>query len=163
MPFDLEDIMLRIVAIEKEGLHDLPNPVDSDAVPFYFHTQEGLPYWVNRLGTFAFVDQYGEELNNPTFEITARLVIGHRTSGYKGELDTVLQRYVPHMIRFFNARELLQSSEYPDAPDNVISCRVTGGIAFGVFRHASDGTTEQIGAEFTLRLEYIEENEQAFL
>lgn len=167
MPINVVELMARIVAIEKEGLAALTPTVVCDAVPFYFHAQESFPYWVNRISSVGLEgiegdDDTGEEYDRTTYEVTARLVIGHLTGDYKGVSDERLQTYVPHMITYFNNRELLQSAAFPAALLNVDFARVTGAVAFGVFQNTGVGAS-QVGAEFTITTQFLELNAQAYL
>ena len=166
MPVDVQSMMNRYAQLEIEGMAALSSPVTADAVPFFFHSQEGVPYWVNRMGTFELdrvEDEWGEEVDTILVENTARLVIGHLTSGYKGENDANLQLYVPHMIEYFNEHENLRTTTtYTTSLDHLIRARCTGGIAYGVFENRTLGI-QQVGAEFNLRAEFAIEITQQYL
>jgi hypothetical protein len=166
MPVDTQSMMNRYAQLEKEGMATLATPVTCDAVPFFFHTQEGFPYWVNRMGTFELdrvADEWGEEIDTLIMETTARLVIGHLTADYKGIPDANLQLYVPHMIEYFNEHENLRTTTtYTSSLDHLIRSRCTGGIGFAVFDNRAVGV-QQVGAEFTLRAEFAYEIEQEYL
>ena len=165
---NLQDMMNRIVALEIEGMAALPTPVTCDAVPYFFHQQEGIPYWINRLGNYTFAnvgeDEWGEEIDAIVYPVTARLVIGHITQGYKGENDGNLQVYVPHMVEWFNEHENLRTATtgLTTSLDHLIRCRTEAGIAFGIFENRTTGVP-QVGAEFTLEAYFNYEITQQYL
>lgn len=167
MPPDIASMMNRYAQLEKEGMAALASPVTVDAVPFFFHQQEGCPYWINRMGNFELEsttdEEWGEEIDAQVYLVTARLVIGHLTSGYKGENDANLQLYVPHMVEYFNEHENLRTTTtYTTSLDHLIRSRCTGGIAYGVFENKAIGI-QQVGAEFNLRAEFAIEIVQQYL
>lgn len=158
---DLVALANRMVALEKEGLLALSTPVTCDAKPYWFHEQEAFPYWINRITDFTLdveADDWGEEIDTVPFVVQAGLIIGNRTSGYKGERDAELQLYVPHMMEWFNEHESLRSATAPYTTDldYLIRCRVTGGSAHVEF------PTGQIGALFLLRAEFVNPIEQEY-
>lgn len=161
---DANELVARACAIEKAGMLALTTPVTCDAVPRFFHTQEAFPYWTHRLGpvTGETDGEDGEDFENYAYELIARLVIGHITSGYKGENETNLYTYIPHMMTYFNARELLQSAAYPLGQDYLIRARVTGVRGYTEFKNSSTPVM-QVGTEFTVRCEFEEEITQAYL
>jgi hypothetical protein len=158
MAVDAEELLLRMAALEEEAMEALDKR--ADAKPYFFHTQEAFPYFTNRLGDIT-VDSDSEEIDLYTYEIVVRLVIGHRTEGYTGETDSALQSYIPHLIQYFNERELLQSEVYPDAMDNLTRARVVSCRGYTEFVNSGVGGS-QIGTEITLRAELEDEIEQAY-
>jgi len=166
MPVDLQSMMNRYARTEIEGMAALSSPVTCDAVPFYFHAQEGFPYWINRMGNFTLdvePDDWGEEMDTVVVETTARLVLGHLTADYKGINDANLQLWVAHMIEYFNEHENLRTTTtYTSSLDHLIRSRCTGGIGFGVFENKAVGV-QQMGAEFNLRAEFAFEIVQQYL
>jgi hypothetical protein len=162
---DLQGLMNRIVALEIEGMAALTTPVTCDAVPYFFHQQEGVPYWINRLGNYSFLaaDEWGEEVDAFVYPVTARLVIGHISGGYKGENDSNLQLYVPQMVEWFNEHENLHTATtgLTTSLDHLIRCRTEAGIAFGIFENRATGTP-QVGAEFNLEAYFVYEIVQQY-
>lgn len=163
---DVEALMVRVAALETEALAAMTPPIMADAVPYFFHVQEAFPYWTNRLSTISAEDgaggdeDFGEEYERYSYEIVMRLAIGHVTDGVRSEYERSLGRIIPHVLRYFNARELLQSAAYPGAPDDVLRARIiacTGVEILPISEH-----TQVIGAEFTLRVETIEDTDQAY-
>ena len=164
MPIDVNAMLLRLTAIEKAGLLALSTPVTSDAVPRFFHTQEAFPYWTNRLSGFtteAGEDNYGEGIEVYTYDVTARCVLGHTTGGYNGEYEEALQVYFPHMVEYIDARELLQSVDYPAALLHIRRARVSGGTPFAIFSGVLN--VSQVGFEIVIRAEFDKEITQAYL
>jgi hypothetical protein len=165
MALDVQGVMNRVVALEKEALAALSPSVTCDAVPRFWHVQESFPFWTNRLSSIevaAGTTDYGEEFDSYTYNVSMRLIIGHITGSYTGEKDTSLQTYIPQVIQYFNERELLQSAAYPAAPDDLIRARMVSCTGYTQFVNNGSGST-QVGTEFTLRCEFAEEIEQQYL
>jgi hypothetical protein len=168
MPVDVASMMNRYSTLAIEGMAALSTPVTADSVPFFFHQQEGFPYFIHRLGNFELEttadEEWGEEMDALVFNVTARLVIGHLTSDYKGLNDANLQLYVPHLIEWYNEHENLRTatSPYTSSLDYLIRSRCVGGIGYGVFDNRAVGV-QQVGAEFNLRAEFAYEIVQQYL
>jgi len=143
---DMQDLLLRAVEIEKAGLLTLG--VTCDAEPYFIHQQETFPYWTNRIADIG-VEFDSENYDTYTVDITARLVIDHRTAGYKGEKESALYKYIPTMIGYFNARELLQSAAYLAEPLDLIQARVTAVSGLRIYE-TSGLSALQVGTEFTI-------------
>jgi hypothetical protein len=143
---DMQDLLLRAVEIEKAGLLTLG--ITCDAKPYFIHQQETFPYWTNRIADIG-VEFDSENIDTYTVDITARLVIDHRTAGYKGEKEAALYKYIPTMIGYFNARELLQSAAYLAEPLDLIQARVTAVSGLRIYE-TSGLSALQVGTEFTI-------------
>lgn len=155
MAIDLTPYKLRLAALEKEGCTALG--ITSDAVGYFFHTQEGLPYWTNRTGEID-VDSNGEEIDVYTVTVIGRLYLGHTTDEItRGEVEQRLDTWVLALVEYFNERELLQTAAYPDAPDDLTRFRVTAARGYTEF--LPDG---KIGTEFTYSLELERQIVQAY-
>lgn len=118
---DSDDMMARLVAIEEEM-------VQSDAVPYPFHKQEGFPYWTNYMPNLALdraQNNYGEEAMDATATVMAVLAIGNMTSGVPGEREAEYMKLAFFMARYFNARPKLQSSTYPEGMPYVMFMECT--------------------------------------
>lgn len=154
---DLESLLARMAALEKEALASLA--VTADAVAHFWHQQERYPYFTNRLGPIE-VDADGEELDIYRVEVTGRLLIGQVTDGItRGENEARLQVYIPAVIQWINERELAQSAAYPTALDDLVRVRVTACRGYTEF---AAGSTAQIGTEFTFLAEFEAPIEQAY-
>jgi len=153
----LEDALLRIVAMEKEVIPGC------DAVPYFIYTQESYPYWTNRVGAIATSTDSEDEAKR-VYQIIMRLVIGHRTEGYTGELEVTLQStYIPQILTYFSQRLRLQCVAFPDimryiAPEGAFIPNATGLAVLAV----GGIGVEEIGAEFSLELPIEEQILQAF-
>lgn len=158
--------MVRVAALETEALAAMTPPLVADAVPYFFHVQEAFPYWTNRLGSISAEDgvggaeDFGEDFERYSYEVIMRLAVGHVTDGVRSEYERSLGRIIPHVMTYFNARELLQSAAYPSAPDEVLRARIiacTGVDVLPISEH-----TQVIGSEFTLRIETVEYTDQVY-
>ena len=143
---DMQNLLLRVAALEKEGLSSIS--VTCDAKPFFIFQQETFPYWTNRIPPFT-IEPDSENIDVYTFDIIARLVVDHRTAGYRGEPEALLYRCIPTMIGYFNARELLQSAAYLAEPLDLIQARVTAVEGLRIYE-TSGLSALQVGTEFTI-------------
>lgn len=167
---DLADALRRFCALEKEALATLMTaagtPVQCEAFPRWFVKNETFPYWVNRIGSIQAVDNpsedYGEEFNTYYYTVVSRLVVAHITADYVGEVDEAIAIYVPIVIAYLDARELLQSAAYPVAATNLRFASFQTGSGYMTFPK-SVGGVEQVGAEFVWRLEFDQDVNQAYL
>lgn len=163
MTIDMQALMDRIAALETEALAALSPSVEANAVDRFFHVQATYPFFVNRLGAIT-VDDDSEDFDVYTVNVQMRLLIGHLTEGYNGEVENRLQLYIPQIISYFNSRELLQSATYTEALDDLGlngRARITACTGFAVFQNSGVGT-QLVGAEFTLQCELTEELTQAY-
>lgn len=163
MTINLQETMDRVAALQIEAMAALATPVTVDAKDFFYYVQGSYPYFVNRVGPFT-SESDGEEFDRDTYDIIMRLVLGHLTQAYDGEPDNQLQLYIPHIKRYFNERELLQSAAYPTPLEHLVRARCSDGTGLQFFRHT--GAVEgafQVGTEWTLRCEFEEMIEQQYL
>lgn len=153
--FSLKDALLRLAALEAEALTSIN--VSADAVPYFFHEQERMPFFTNRAGDLQ-VEGDSEELDIIRVTLVGRLYVAKLTdSVVKGEIERLLYEWIPVIIQYINERELLQSAAYPTALDYLVRCRVTACRGFTEFQ--PDG---KIGTEITLLCEFEQEIEQAY-
>lgn len=166
MALDIAGCMDRIVALQKEAMAALTPSISADARSFYWYSQERFPYFTNRISNITLEtgtggdEDYGEEEEAAQYDIIMRLVVNHVTAGVKGEYEDKLSTYIPHLITYFNARELLQSATYLTPPVNLQRARIIASTGLAFFTEL--GIT-QLGAEFTLRLEFVENIQQVYL
>lgn len=158
---DFQNLKLRIVALEKEAMLALATPVTVDASTLWRYVGEGFPYFKNRGERFG-LGSTSEELDAYTLPMIARLVIGHVTAGYEGENDDNLDLYIPHIIKYVNERELLQSAAYPEAPDYLERAGIIDCTYYREFQDTGIGGV-QIGTEFTISCKFTYEIVQAYL
>lgn len=153
----LSDALDRITAMEKEVIPG------SDAVKVFIYAQESFPYWTNRVGAFQIVLD-SQDLQVITFQILMRLVIGHMTEGYTGELEETLQTtYIPQILTYFAQHVGLQCLSFPGQmqyldPRGVM---ILNGTGLAVFQQGGIGSN-QIGAEFSLEVPIKEFIVQAY-
>lgn len=162
MAIDLESALLRLCAIEKEALAALSPTVLSDAYPRFYFAGESFPYFTHRLGPMN-VDADSEDFDIYVYDVVIRLVIGHITSGYAGENDEKLQEWLPQLVEYINERELLQSATYATELTALTRARVVSATGYAVFVNSAIGSTQQVGTEITVRLEFEEDITQAYL
>lgn len=156
---DITSALTRIVAMQKEIMSDLG--VTADAVPYFYHVQESFPYWTNRVGDIQIADDGSEDFDRDTYTFIMRLVIGHVTEGYRGEVEARLYDYIPEVKYFFNAREGLQSDADTTWLNSLIRARVSSCTGFRIFQDAGI-SANQVGTEFTLTCLFDETIVQAY-
>lgn len=161
MTIDMQALMDRVAALEEEALFVMTPSVDANAVDRFFHVQPTYPYFTNRLGQIT-VDDDGEDYDVYTVNVQMRLLIGQMTEGYDGEVENRLQLYIPQIITYFNERELLQSTTFTSALDDLVRARIVACTGFAVFQNSGVGT-QLVGAEFTLQCQLNEQIIQAYL
>lgn len=161
MTVNVQQLFDRIAVIETAALSALSSPISSDAKSYFWHVQETMPYWTNRLGTIE-VDADGDEYEIHTYEVIARLIIGHKSDLERGLHERELQRIVPQFIAYLNARELLQSSTYATGMDSLTNAQVISCRGYTEFQNSGSGA-EAVGTEFTIRAIFEEEITQAYL
>ena len=159
MSLNMVELMDRVAALETEALAALSPSVSANAVDRFFHTQAAYPYFVNRLGAIS-IDADSEDFDVYTVNVQMRLLIGHITEGYEGEVENRLQLYIPQVITYFNEHEELQSATYTAALVDLDRARVVACTGFAVFQQ-SGISTSLVGAEFTLQCQLTEQITQA--
>jgi hypothetical protein len=155
-----EELLARIVALEKEAMTSLS--VKADAVPYFFHTQEGFPYFINRIVSSPVGDDGSEDmdLNRPL--IVMRLIVGHITEGYRGQPEGKLYAWGPAIKSYLQDRSnWLQSAAYPTRMDNLQSARITDMGGLRVFEDTADGT-RTVGREFQMQCVVYDSIEQVY-
>lgn len=158
---DIEGLVNRLGAIEIEALAALTPAVTADAVPRFFHAQEAFPYFTHRVGNIT-VSSNSESFDVYTVPVIARLVVGHIDAGYKGQNETKLYQYIPQVLDTLNSREYLQSETYTAAMPHLRSARVATISGFSAFRNTGINAV-QVGTEFTVEAELINQIEQRYL
>lgn len=152
---NITELLARVVLLQKESLTALSTPVTSDAVSYFFYTQESFPYWTNRPGAVTF-DDNSEEFDADTYTVIMRLVIGHMTSGYRGENEADLYAWIPEIKNYFNSRDSLEcATTYTGRMDGLLFAKVTACTGFRAFSQAGFEAT-QLGTEFTLTCQFTD-------
>ena len=159
MSSPIAEVKPRLVEIQIEVMASLA--VTCDAKPYFNHTQEAFPYWTNRTGPVV-TESDIEDFEEDTYSFIMRLVIGHLTEGYDGEVEVNLDTWIPVIIKYFNEREWLNTeTTYPVATRYLELARITSCTGLRYFQSGGTGTT-QVGTEFTLTCKFTEDLTQAY-
>jgi hypothetical protein len=121
----------------------------SDAVPYFWYSQDTMPYWVNRIGA---VDPQllATDENEQVYHITMRLVIAHLVQGYDGEPELLLGQYIDDVLTYFASRpRLMLNAEDSFTADDLLEAGITLTRGYTIFTNSA---ALQIGCEFTLEL-----------
>lgn len=162
------ELKQRYCAIETEVMASLG--VDCDAYPRWLAKGANPIYWINRISAVRALegaDDYGEELSLYQYTVTARLVVAHVTADYDGEASEAIDLFLPEVIEYVDARELLQSqqTELGDftAPMRyLIRAHFVNAVGYNIFP-PSVGGVQQVGAEFQFDNEFNKSLIQAYL
>lgn len=152
--YDLSALMTRLVEMEKESIASVAtNGVD--AVSYFPYEQDDFPYWTNRIRGMA-PDYLAQDTAHYPFQIAARLVIGHLTEGYKGEVLTKAYEYIPAVTSYFKDKPGMNSIASPTQMDDIFTdfefTDVVGPVAF---QNSGIGVL-QVGVEFIFTLPIID-------
>jgi len=150
MPSVETQAMDRLVIMQKEALVSINANVD--AVPFFPHSQEAFPYWVNWLRRGS-PSSAGEDIRMDGYSVMMRLVMGHITEDYSGELLTLAYEYIPAVVDFFATRPFLTNATDTTPLDFIHpeGAEIVDFIGPHGFQNSGLGVT-QVGVEFTLSL-----------
>jgi len=157
----LTDAKTRLVDIAVECMAALATPVTAGGAPRFFYTEERFPYFTCRTGPDE-VAFDSEDYDRDTYTLILRLVVGHVSSGYKGERETELDTWIPALKTYINNRELLQSVAYPTALSGLIRARVTFITGYSVFPNSGLAVV-QVGTDFSVSALFDESLSQAYL
>ena len=158
MTIPLEDAVDRCVELQKELLTTFG--VDGTAVDYFTYTQDQLPYWTNRIAPFT--TGFGEEdFDSPLYAIVMRLIIGHATEGYNGEVENNLQTWIPLIVEKFQARPQLQTDTNATGLRDLLHAQISAGTGLAVLQNFG-GFVTQIGVEFTLTMQFAEPIDMAY-
>lgn len=154
---DLNDLLARVIAVALETI------ADSEGKPYWLHSQEAFPFFVARIEQMRH-DIDGEEIDAVEFRIRLRHITGHRTAGYAGEPEQLLNEQVPLLIGALLTCGFLQSAAYPDAPDWLEEVELESGGDVQAFDAAGVGESGQlqIGTDYVLRCAMRIEIEQRY-
>ena len=157
-----QELLLRVRDLEIEALAALSTPKTADAVEYFYHFQEEFPYFTNRIGGLD-VGADSEDLDIYTYQVIMRLVIEHLTADYVGATESSLQLYIPQVVNYFNSRQWLQttSGSYDTAMLSLREARITNVTGYRIFTDAGI-SAQQVGTEFVLSCQFVEEITQVF-
>lgn len=153
MSADLKATAERAISLAKASLAALSTPVVSDGEAHARYTSELFPYWTARIAPFE-VGSDSQDFDEYSVPIALRLVLGHNSSGgYIGERDDELMTWIPHVIEYFNERELLVDASHTTEIVDLESARIVRCTGYTEFTNSGIGGT-QVGTEFTLLCTY---------
>lgn len=149
---DLENILLRVVAIGKEALLSLTPPITADGKP-YLYVHDRTPYFCTRISSSE-MNSESEEINANLYTVELRLIMGKVTEGYDGEIQGKLYRYMPTITAFLQKRIFLQSATYTTRPADLLGAyyRSCGGLQ--VWADNSGSGTAQFGTSFLIECQF---------
>jgi len=159
--YDLDNIMLRLAAMEREALSTITDTVVCDAVPYWPHTQENFPYWWNRITNLE-ISQEPELAGDvviDTYTVDCGLVVAHLTAGYKGEMVTRVYTWITRILDYFNTHQDLTSADpLYTAPCDYVWIEEGGAVLRGIpqglrsLANSGLGDTQQIVVVFQLEV-----------
>jgi hypothetical protein len=147
------DILDRLAALQEETI------AGCEAFTRDFAWSETPPYWTNRLGPATY-EWNSEDICVETRQVISKLVVGHLTQGYQGEVEDDLYGYVQDWIDKIADKdgEVLVGTTYttvldclyPEAPCSLIT---DTGLEYFIQPGLQ---VVQVGVEFTheIRLMY---------
>lgn len=151
----LTDLMKRTVACDKEAMAGVAG---FTSVRIFPYQQEGFPYMVNRLGAKTLTDAPEDQFRY-TRAIVKRLVIGHYTSEFQGQLSDKVTEWLVLFEDYYRDNDLLTSTTFPVEPTYLHPLGVSLGADTGLVVFANNGIgVMQIGVEFTLQVPILESN-----
>lgn len=160
----LTDLIARACAIEVEAFATLSPPVDVDAKPRFYYTQEAYPYLTHRISAMPIDHSDSNESEQfPQPRLTIRCVVGHITAGYKGENEDKLYTWIPLLISYFADRKWFQSAALPSKPDYLIYSEVIDAGGFRAFDNTGFAGVIQVGFEITIACTFTDYIEQVYL
>lgn len=153
------ELLQRVAAMQLEAMTSIG--VKADAKPYFYHTQDDFPYFTNRIAANPRTDNGAEDFDFNTPTVVMRLVVGHLTEGYRGEVETRLYEWGPVVSTWFQEHMWLTSAAFPERMDNLSITRLTDNGGLRAFQDSGIDAT-QVGREiqFTFTFdEYIEQDE----
>jgi hypothetical protein len=166
MPNYIQDIMARLVAMEKEALATVAaaNNQTPDAVAFWPYEQEAFPYFTNRLGPMSNQQPgYATEIQDYRHIVLIRLVVDHWNAGFEGDKADIAYQYLVAFEDYFRNHPMLTTDptgDYPNDPDYLFEEMILSDhTGLSIFQDAGI-TALQYGVEFTLQLPYLRNAEE---
>lgn len=100
-PTQLDYLLLRLNQMQEAVVSG------SDAVPVWFYSQGGVPFWINKTARFS-TEDIAIDLQVTTYDIIMRLVLRPVTSGIEYEAERLIHTWVPTIIQYFGKRRQLK-------------------------------------------------------
>ncbi len=101
MATDLDNALVRITEMQKAAVSG------SDAVPVFFYTQEGTPFWINKVNGFR-AERESSEIQVLFYDVLMRLVLGPMTAGYDKQAEETALSWLPVIPQYFGQRKQLK-------------------------------------------------------
>lgn len=147
--YDLGALMDRLLEMEKEAVDE------SSGVAYFPYEQESFPYWTNRIVGMT-PDYVAQDIAHYPFRIAARLVLGHLTEGYKGELILSAYDHIAAVTAYFKDRPGMNSNAHTTQMEDIFTdFELVDVIGPAAFRNDGIGNT-QVGIEFIFTLPVID-------
>ena len=157
----LNELLSRVAALQIEAMASIN--VSADAKPYFYHTNEGFPYFTNRVADGLVGDTGSQEFDANSPLVIMRLVVAHLTEGYKGEPEYRLYEWLPVVKSYIQERsEWLQSAAYPARFENLQSARIVNGGGFRALENTGINSVVQVCGEIQLACIFPEYIDQAF-
>jgi hypothetical protein len=154
----IQEAMNRLSAMVKEAVASEYTDVD---VRFWPYQQEGpFPYFTKRLGGMTRdPSERSEEIDLYTYTILLRMVVGHITEGYTGEIQDNTHVLIGLIEDYLRQHPMMSTDAGTFAEDGgpdylQIQMILESHTGVVVFANSGIGAME-IGCEFTLRLPYL--------
>lgn len=152
----LTDLMKRTVACDMEAMASVAGFYSTRIFPYQ---QENFPYMVNRLGAKTLTADVPEDEFRYTRAIAKRLVIGHHTEGFKGQLTDKVTEWLVLIEDYYRDNTELTSAAFPIEPTYLHPLGSSLGADTGLVVFANNGIgVIQVGVEFTLLVPILESN-----
>lgn len=147
----LNRLLERIVIVQQAAVASVTT---SDAVPYFYHTQEDFPYFTNRISDNAPDTDSPADLQTRAYTVTMRLVVAHLTAGYVGENEALLYELIPLVETAFSSDQWLASDDGSVIEElDAVGVQFSRSRGMTVFSNAGI-EAQQLGTEFTLRASF---------
>lgn len=159
---DLNGLLARFCAVEAEYFATLSPTQGVDCKPYFYHFQESYPYFIHRVGTLDLTYD-DEDYYVNTYQLEARLIIGHIDQGYVGVSETNLYTWIPGLMTYFNQRRWMQSALYPTKLNKLMYAEMGQGASPGYTAFQDGGVPGlRVGTRFLFTCEFNETIDQAY-
>lgn len=150
--YDLSALMDRLLEMEKEAVASVQT---ADGVTYFPYEQEAFPYWTNRITgiTPAYLAQ---DIAQYPLRIAGRLVLGHLTEGYQGELLIRAYDFMEAVLSYFKDRPGMNSTAHSTQMDDIFTdLEIADIVGPAAFQNGGIGAV-QVGIDFIFTLPIID-------
>lgn len=155
MSTDLSAMLDRLVLMQKAVMPG------SDAVPVSFYSQEGLPFWTNKIDSVV-IELDSQDIQVLTYRIRMRQVLAFVTEGWDQEAEGYIATWLPTVTLYFGQRRQLRRTS---ADSDVINLDPRGALLTDV--NAVDGDMQnsgiganQFGLDYYIEVPMIQNTDQ---